>query len=304
AEYHLSYLSEAIGSESQLLFSEYCVWAKQLLLARNIPVKDLEQNLEVIKEVVENNLKGEQGILAGKFVEKALTFMREMPSESVSFFENHNGPNGLLAVEYLQYLLKGQRQQASQLILKSVESGIPIKEIYENVFEKSQYEIGRLWQANKINVAQEHYCSAATQLIMSQLYSHFNAGEQRNHKIVSACVEGDYHEIGIRMVSDYFEMEGWDTYHMGANVPMPALLKVLEENHPDIVLLSATMTYHVKKLAEVIEKIRANESLSTTKIMVGGYPFKIAPKLWQKIKADGFASSAAEALINAQELIS
>src|SRR5690349_2741037 len=53
AGYHLSYLSEAIGSESPLLFSEYCVWAKQLLLARRIPAKDLDANIERIKEVVE-----------------------------------------------------------------------------------------------------------------------------------------------------------------------------------------------------------------------------------------------------------
>ena len=38
------------------------------------------------------------------------------------------------------------------------------------MFQCSQYEIGRLWQMNKLTVAQEHYCSAATQLIMSLLY--------------------------------------------------------------------------------------------------------------------------------------
>lgn len=304
AGYHLSYLSEAIGAESPLLFSEYCVWAKQLLLARKIPAKDLEVNISCIKDIVKKYLKKEQGDLAASYIDTALTFLHDMPKESVSFFQNLNGPNGLLAIEYLNLLLKGKRQEASKLILTSAESGIPIRDIYENVFEKSQYEIGRLWQLNKINVGQEHYCTAATQLIMSQLYQYIMPTKHVNHSIVSACVEGDYHEVGLRMVSDFFEMEGWDTFHMGANTPTPGLIKVLEEQRPDIVLLSATMTYHVKSVTEVIKKIRENKLLDSTKIMVGGYPFKLASKLWEKVGADGFAESASGALEKAEELIS
>jgi methanogenic corrinoid protein MtbC1 len=105
------------------------------------------------------------------------------------------------------------------------------------------------------------------------------------------------------MVSDFFEMEGWDTFHMGANTPTASLLKVLEEQKPDIVLLSATMTYHVKIISEIIQKIRAKQDLNLVKIMVGGYPFKIAQKLWQKVGADGFAESAAKALEVAEQLV-
>ncbi|MGZ5244168.1 MAG: cobalamin-dependent protein [Bacteroidia bacterium] len=305
AQYHLSYLSEAIGSESPLLFSEYCAWAKHLLMARNIPVEDLEMNLACMAEVLNTELKEEQRELAGTYIDTALNLLREIPTETTSFIkDDDNEPYGLLSREYLQYLLNGKRQKASQLIMKSVENGIPVKDIYENVFEKSQYEIGRLWQLNKINVGQEHYCTAATELIMSQLYNYIISDKQKNHSIVSACVEGDYHEIGIRMVSDFFEMEGWDTFHLGANTPTPSLLKILEEQQPDIVLLSATMTYHVQILSDVIKKIRANDQLQSTKIMVGGYPFKLAPKLWQKVGADGFAKSASQALEKAEELIS
>jgi methanogenic corrinoid protein MtbC1 len=303
AQYHLSYLSEAVGAESPLLFSEYCAWAKHLLVARNIPIEDLEQNLACINEILGNELVAEQKELACQYVETATNLLREIPSETVSFFPEDSSPHDLLAREYLQYLLEGKRQQASQLILKSVENGISLKEIYENVFEKSQYEVGRLWQENKINVGQEHYCSAATQLIMSQLYGFIVPAKIKNKSIVSACVEGDYHEIGLRMVSDFFEMEGWDTFHMGANTPTASLLKVLEEQKPDVVLLSATMTYHVKIISEIIHKIRAKQDLNHVKIMVGGYPFKIAQKLWQKVGADGFAESAAKALEVAEELV-
>ncbi len=304
AQYHLSYLSEAIGAESPLLFTEYCAWAKHMLAARNIPVDDLEQNLLSMKHVLLAELKEEQGKIAADYIDTSLKLLNDIQSGTESFLVNEDSPTGLLARDYLNYLLEGKRNLASQMILKSVENGIPVKDIYENVFEKSQYEIGRLWQENKINVAQEHYCTAATQLIMSQLYNYIISDAPKNKTIVSACVEGDYHEVGLRMVTDFFEMDGWDTFHLGANTPTAALINVIEEKQPDIVLLSATMTYHVAKLAEVIEKIRAKKHLDTTKIMVGGYPFKLAPKLWEKIGADGFAESASKALEKAQEIMS
>jgi hypothetical protein len=36
---------------------------------------------------------------------------------------------------------------------------------------------------------------------------------------VAACVSGELHEIGVRMLCDLLEMEGWNTIYLGANVP-------------------------------------------------------------------------------------
>lgn len=35
------------------------------------------------------------------------------------------------------------------------------------------------------------------------------------------------HEIGMRMVADFFEMEGWDTYYLGANTPTRSILQTI-----------------------------------------------------------------------------
>ena len=102
-----------------------------------------------------------------------------------------------------------------------------MRDVYLHVFQRSQYEIGRLWQSNQISVAQEHLCTAATQLIMSQLYPFIFGTERRNRRVVAACVGGDLHEIGIRMVADFFEMDGWDTFYLGANVPITDIVQTV-----------------------------------------------------------------------------
>jgi methanogenic corrinoid protein MtbC1 len=152
-------------------------------------------------------------------------------------------------------------------------------------------------------VAQEHYCTAATQLIMSQLYPHVFAGARRSGcSLVATCVAGDLHEIGVRMVSDFFEMEGWDTFYLGANTPTASLLRTLEERRADVLAVSATMTFHLRAVQELIAAVRERKG-DQIKILVGGYPFNLAPDLWRIVGADGVGRNALESVVVAERLL-
>jgi methanogenic corrinoid protein MtbC1 len=153
-------------------------------------------------------------------------------------------------------------------------------------------------------VAQEHYCTAATQLIMSQLYPHIFAGERNGRRLVAACVGEELHELGIRMVADFFEMEGWDTYYLGANAPTASILDSLDEYDADLLALSTTILSHVAQIREIIEQVHHRERGNGVKILVGGYPFNVSPELWRKVGADGYAVDAQEAIQAANELVS
>lgn len=300
--YHLSYLSEAIAAASPALFADYIVWAKVMLAGRGVPAADLADNLVIIRDSLRQNLSGEAGEIAGKYIDEGLKKLPETPSSLVSKIENEE-PLAALAKNYLDALLKGKRVVASLMILDAVKDGVGVKDIYLHVFQKAQHEIGRLWQENKLSVAEEHYCTAATQLIMSQLYPYIFNSERNGRTIVATCVANDLHEIGVRMVSDFFEMEGWDTFYLGANVPTPSVLQTLKERQADLILISATMTFHIRHVRELIEAIRAEEELKDVKIMVGGYPFNVAPELSKDVGADDFAPDALRALEIAAKLV-
>ena len=77
----------------------------------------------------------------------------------------------------------------------------------------------RRHQLNRISVAEEHFCTAATQWIMAGLYRRAFHRTQGKRRLVGACVSGEPHEIGTRMVCDVLQLEGWDTYYFGANTP-------------------------------------------------------------------------------------
>jgi MerR family transcriptional regulator, light-induced transcriptional regulator len=301
ALYHLSYLCESIVASRPSLFADYIAWAKIMLAARGIPTRDLVRNLEIMREKLVEVLPEEMAVVVGEYIGVGLAQLPQISSDLPTCIQEGE-PLADLATEYLNALMRGERHIASRLILDAVKDGKDIKDIYLHVFQRSQYEIGRLWQMNRISVGQEHFCTAATQLIISQLYPYIFSSEKNGRTLVATCVAGELHELGIRMIADFFELYGWSTYYLGANTPIPDILKTIKERRADLVAISATITFNVRAVKEMIATLRSSEDCKGVKVMVGGYPFNVASDLWQEVRADGYANDAMEAIAVANRL--
>ncbi len=209
-----------------------------------------------------------------------------------------------LAREYLTALRHGDRRKASKLILDAVnKQNISVRDVYLHVFQPALYEVGRLWQINHISVAEEHFITAATQLVMSQLYPYIFTPEKKDFVFVACSVSGELHEVGMRMVADFFEMEGWDTYYLGANTPVEAVVQAVADRRADVLGVSATMSFHLRAATQMIQAVRECSSCSKTKILVGGYCFSVSPDAWRKAGADGYAGNAMQALEMARQVL-
>ena len=298
---HLAYLAQSIAVSTPNLFSDYIAWAKEMLSSRTVPGEHLAANLVHLRDVLQRFLLPSMQAIALQYVDAGLEECRRNTLSSPSFLapaERHVD----LARRYLDALLAMDRQSASILVLDAVRAGVNVTELYIHVFQRSQEEIGRLWQLNQVSVAQEHFCTAATQLIMSQLYPHIFTGEKNGRTLVAAGVAGDLHELGVRMVADFFEIAGWKTIYLGANTPAQGIVKLLIDHKADVLALSTTMTYHIRPVVDTIKAVRLSEA-KHIKILVGGYPFNRSPDLWAKVGADGHARDASAAVILANDLL-
>ncbi len=295
AGYHLEYLAQSIAASSPQLFMDYVSWVKVLFSRLNFSSHVLPTTLRLTRDVLQENLPPEQYQTAAAYLDKAEGHLKQAELDIPSYLDRQF-PLADTAKEYLRLLLEGERAQASQLILSAVKKGTSIKDLYLHVFQRTQHEIGRLWQLNKISVAHEHYATAATQLIMSQLYPQILATERVGYSLVITCVSDELHEIGARMVADFFEMEGWDTYYLGANTPTSDILATLKERDTDVLGISTTITYHLDAVETMISAVRNSPALHDIPILVGGRPFNIDPTLWRTVGADGSGRSAEEAV--------
>ncbi|MDZ7755428.1 B12-binding domain-containing protein [Rhodohalobacter sp.] len=303
AVYHLNYLIEALQIDSPELFHHYLEWAYNMLEARNIPIDDLVENIRYIRDVISGEFSADEAKMAISFLESGAEHLEKLEPEKESFLLPDQ-PLSNEALQYLNFLLSGNRDQAAQIIDQLVEKGTPVVDIYEHIFQATQYEVGALWQRNEITVAHEHYCTAATQLIMSRLYPQIFSGEKNGLKLIACSVASELHEIGIRMVSDFFEMDGWDTYYMGSNMPEAHLLESLREHDANLLAISVTLPIHISRVESIIRNVRDLPEFKDLKIMAGGYPFGIVPNLTEKVGADATAINARQAISKANAMVS
>lgn len=301
ALYQLDYLIQAARIDSKTLFNQFVLWARTLYRERGIPEEELLDMLRYLEETVNRHLPDREARMLASYIDSGLQALNTRSDENETYLKS-SAPLAEEARAYLELLLDRRREEAAARIERLLRENTPLREIYEHIFQNCLWEIGRLWESNQITVADEHYFTAATQLIISRSYSSLFNTEKKSRRLVACSAAGELHEIGARMVADFFEMEGWDTHYLGGNVPGEDLISSLKEHECDLLAISVTMLPFLARAEELIQRIRSNSGLSGIRIMVGGYPFREEPELWKRLGADGTAQTAADAIETATEL--
>jgi methanogenic corrinoid protein MtbC1 len=164
---------------------------------------------------------------------------------------------------------------------------------------------GRLWQLNRVTVAEEHFVIGVIRRIMEQVHDRITGTGRMPRKkktVVAVCIGNELHEIGIGMVADFFEREGWNVYTTGANTPVKSILAAVKDRKADVVALSNTMPSNLSGPRYLVRSLRAGADSAHVKIIVGGSPFVTLPDLWHRVGADAAASSAEDAVTVANRL--
>ncbi|OFZ07387.1 MAG: hypothetical protein A2322_05105, partial [Bacteroidetes bacterium RIFOXYB2_FULL_39_7] len=111
-------------------------------------------------------------------------------------------------------------------------------------------------ESGQISVASEHLASAIVESVLNEQYSRIIFQIKTNKTVVAASVENEVHQIGIKMVSDIFEMSGFNVHYLGANNPLDDLVNFIDTVKPNILAVSVSINYHLNSLEKLIETIR------------------------------------------------
>ncbi len=198
---------------------------------------------------------------------------------------------------FLDALLAGDRQGVDRVVDRVLERGDGLGPLYLDVVQPAMREIGRLWQENEISVAEEHLATAITQAAMGRAFERaYQWHDSRTPTMIAACVDDERHQMGLRMLCDLLELEGWDTAYLGASVPTEALVSIVEKRCPDVVALSATIAPHLPRLRAAIEGIRAAHVATQPLVIAGGRAIGDDDALARRLGADLSAPDAARAV--------
>jgi MerR family transcriptional regulator, light-induced transcriptional regulator len=306
ARFHMDFLSGAVQSGSESAFVDYARWTARVLGSRGIEVGRLVENLEQVRDGASRALDEEGRAVVASLVAAAI---RALESGDDGVVDPHAvtdaDADAPLAPEvrlYVQAILGGQRQAALNIALEAVLAGHSVPDVYCDLLQPAQYEVGRLWESNQVTVAQEHMATAITQYVVAQLYGRLPIPESVRGNALVTGVEGELHQLGANMVADMLEAEGWNVRFLGTQLPHRDILHAVEEHGPAVVGISATMLYSLPRVAELVSAIRASAG-EGVRIVVGGGAFRAAPDAWADMGADGAASDLRSAVALVARLV-
>lgn len=210
---------------------------------------------------------------------------------------------GPLSAAYVEHLLQGDVKGAIALTRRCVTDGMDIYGILVDVLEPAQREVGRLWALGHISVAQEHFCTAVTQFVMTDLYPGLFSGEESGRRLMAVHVPGSLHHVGLRMVVDVLECRDWSTTYIVEDVTTESLPGLVADDQADLLLISAAMPGQIAHVQAMIQAVRQDPRTLDVKVVVGGRPFNVAPDLVDAVGADGWARDARTAVDVCNELV-
>jgi MerR family transcriptional regulator, light-induced transcriptional regulator len=301
ALYHLHYLSEAIANNSPQMFVDYVGWAKIMLISRGIDPADLREHLEEMSHVLRSKAPPKCQKIFVEVITFALAQLPILP-EALSGFIDAAKPFADVAESYLRSLLLLNREEGISFILRKVESGLPLGDLFRYVIDPVQQEVGRLWQENKITVLQEHYCTAATEMLIARLRRSF-VGVPRAVTALTLCPAGEEHSLGIKMFSDLLESDGWKVDFIGSKCPISDVLKHIKVHATDLVAISVATPLNLAGAKQLIKEIRSLSLEHAPSIMVGGAVLKSKPDLLKYLAADAAPSDITEGVEIANRLV-
>ena len=284
------------------LLSDYVDWLKVLMSRLRFKIESLARSARILDTVSKGILQDADGQVFSEYcllAEKALL----QPDSTENVYTHDPEVSNLYARQYLSSLLEGKRGYATELVQGLADQGKSLIELYDEVFIPSQHKLGYLWHNGKISVVQEHYVTAATQAIISSLYSRLFQDASENRPLMfAACAEGELHELGIRYIADYFQASGWNTRYFGSNVPGDDLYNEIIIQKPAVIALSATLAVNIPAVESLVKKIRKQKDFEPF-ILLGGHAVSTSGKLWQEIGASGSSLKAPEALSLAHKFL-
>lgn len=207
-----------------------------------------------------------------------------------------------LRARFLDAQLRGDRRHAAKIVIDDgLSAGAPVVELYEQVLGGAQREIGRLWQENEVTVAQEHMATAIAGLVLAQLFERASMAPRNGRFVLVACVEGELHDFPARIVADMLDLAGFSVRFLGANVPLHDLLEMVADAEPDLLALSATMSFHAPSLRRTVRAARERFGAKPA-IAAGGGALEWTPSLATELGVDITAKTAKELVDHAMRL--
>jgi methanogenic corrinoid protein MtbC1 len=184
------------------------------------------------------------------------------------------------------------REMEAETILAEAFALYAIEDVAEEIIVPVLVEIGELWHRGEASIIQEHF---ATAFLRRRLSALFHAYDQpaSGPLAIAGSAPGEWHDVGILLVSLVLRRHGWRVIYLGQNVPAANLVEEIRHLRPSLVCLSATTTESLPGLTEIAVAI-AELPNPRPRLALGGRIFHLQAELKARFPETILVGSARE----------
>jgi len=291
-------LAAAVDDGGEAQFARRIGWFSKAFTSRGMASDALRVGLDELHAVLEESMPTDSWAPLPRFFEAASAELAH-PSADVRAGTEEQAE---LTAAYLAQIRAGDSAKAIELVVDALRTDrlIP-EEALVSVVSNASRQIGELWHSAEINVAEEHFATMTTGRLLEQLLLLSPKPTANGRSVMLTMVEGDAHDLGLRVVAALFELNGWRTICLGANTPAADLAAMTQSYQPDLLVIGATLNTQREAVGATIEVVKACRSEQL--VLVGGPAFSSLEGRGQELGADECALDPRDALRRGNELL-
>jgi methanogenic corrinoid protein MtbC1 len=185
-----------------------------------------------------------------------------------------------------------QRLEAGEEALAILEDSRKAMEVVGDRFAGGQYFIPELVYSGEL-------LKQITELVKPHLVQ--SGDTKRLGKVVIGTVAGDIHDIGLNIVEFMLNVNGFEVYNLGIDVPVEKFVEKMKETKAPVLGLSGFLTLAFDSMKDTVEALEAAGLRDKTKIMIGGG--QMDNEIVKYAKADAYGKDAMAAVFLAKKWI-
>jgi 5-methyltetrahydrofolate--homocysteine methyltransferase len=147
------------------------------------------------------------------------------------------------------YIIEGTRDGLIADLDRKRAEGVAPLDIVNGPLMAGMGEVGRLFNANELIVAEVLQSAEAMKAAVNHLEQFMEkADTAKRGRVVLATVKGDVHDIGKNLVEIILKNNGYDVVNLGIKVPPEDLIRAYKEHKPDAIGLSGLLVKSAQQM--------------------------------------------------------
>jgi methanogenic corrinoid protein MtbC1 len=176
-----------------------------------------------------------------------------------------------MSEQLIKHIAEMQEEEALAFAKELLEAGTPPTQILDDC-RVAMTIVGRRFEQGEYFIPELILAGEMLKSISAEVKPHMTSAHdaKKGAKVIVGTVKGDIHDIGKDIVVFMLDVNGFEVYDLGIDVPPQVFVDKIVETKAPVVALSGFLTLAYDSMKETVEAIRAAGLRDGVKIMIGG----------------------------------